>query len=128
MVQHAGADDLIEGLAETPNVFDREPMECEVSQTVLSLKIAGVAETGFADVDPGHLRLRFAHRIGGGLRRAAAGDEDLSVGPRLCGRPKEERQRAPAVRVAIELAMPVKVAERRRIGVAFVKGADFVGE
>ena len=53
MVQHAGADDLVEDLSETPDVFDRKPAEIEVPEAVFSLKIAGVAEAGFADVDRG---------------------------------------------------------------------------
>ena len=32
MVEHAGADDLVEGLAELPDLLDREPMQIEVSQ------------------------------------------------------------------------------------------------
>jgi hypothetical protein len=127
MVQHAGADNLIEGLAETPNVFDREPMEIEVSQTVFSLKIASVAQTGFANVDPGYMRVRFAHRIGGGLRRAAAGDEDSSIRARRLPRPEEKRLRPPTIRVPVKFAMPVKVAERRRIWMALVKGPHLVG-
>ena len=54
MVQHAGADDLVEDLSETPYVFDRKPAEIEVPEVVFSLKIAGVAEAGLADVDPDH--------------------------------------------------------------------------
>ena len=110
MVQHAGADNLIEGLAETPNVFDREPMEIEVSQTVFSLKIASVAQTGFANVDPGYMRVRFTHRVGSGLRRAAAGDEILQFGRGGCAQLEEKRLRPPTIRVPVKLTMPVKVA------------------
>ena len=32
VVEHAGADDLVEHLAELPDLLDREPMEIEISQ------------------------------------------------------------------------------------------------
>ena len=32
VVEHAGADDLVEHPAELPDLLDREPMEIEVSQ------------------------------------------------------------------------------------------------
>jgi hypothetical protein len=40
MVQHAGADDLVEDLSETADVFDRKPVEIEVPEAVFSLKFA----------------------------------------------------------------------------------------
>ena len=77
MVQHAGADDLVEDLSETANVFDRKPVEIEVPEAVFA-KLARVAQTGFADVDR-DTRVRLAHRVNGGLGRAAAGDQDLAI-------------------------------------------------
>src|SRR5271154_5356823 len=126
MVQNAGADDLVEDLSETSDVFDRKPVEIEVPDAVFPLKLAGVAEAGFADVDRGDTRVRLAHRMNNGLRRAAAGDQDLAIRRRLSRRPKEKRHRPSAIRIAIELAMPVEVAERRRIRMALVKGPHFV--
>ena len=40
MVQHAGADDLIERLTQLADVFDRKPAEVEILQFVFSLKVA----------------------------------------------------------------------------------------
>jgi len=37
VVQHAGADDLLEHPAELPDLLDSEPMEIEVSQAVFAL-------------------------------------------------------------------------------------------
>src|SRR5271166_3572008 len=126
MVQHAGADNLIENLSEAPDLFDCEPVEIEVSESIFSLKIARVAETVFADVDRGHLPVRLAHGMNDGLGGAAAGDQDLARRWPL-RRPKEKRHRPPTIRIAIELAMPVEVAERRRIWMALVKGAHIGG-
>ena len=126
MVQHAGADDLIEDLYRARRrLRSRSRRRSQISEFVFSLKLAAVAETRFADVDPRHLRVRLAHRMDGGLGRAAAGDQDLAIRRRLARRPKEKRQRPAAIGIAIELAMPVKVAERRRIGMALVKGPHF---
>jgi hypothetical protein len=43
MVEHAGADDLVECPAELPDLVDREAMQIEVSQAVFLLKVALVA-------------------------------------------------------------------------------------
>ena len=63
MVEHAGADDLIEASPKLPDLFDGEPMEIEVSQAVLSLKIARVAQARLADVDRGHVSIGLAQRM-----------------------------------------------------------------
>ena len=63
MVEHAGADDLIEASPKLPDLFDRESMEIEVSQAVLSLKIPRVAQAGFADVDRRDTSIRLAQRM-----------------------------------------------------------------
>ena len=107
--------------------FDREAMKLEVSQAVFSLKIARVTQARFADVDCRHLRIRLAQRMDRGLRGAAAGDQDLSICPRLLRRPQQQRQCPTPIRVAIELAVPIEVGDRRRIRVALVKGAHLVG-
>src|SRR5215472_14517751 len=118
MVEHACADDLVERSAELPDLFDRKPMEIEVAQAVFSLKVARVAKTGFADVDSRHLRVGLAHRMGRGLRSPAAGDKNLPLCPRLLSRPKQKGQRAPPLRIAVELAMLIEALERGRIGMA----------
>ena len=123
MVQHAGTDDLIECPAELPDLLDREPMEIEVSQVISLLKIARMAQAGLADVDCRYPSVRLAQRIDGSLRRSTAGDQDLSIWPLLLRRPQQQRHRPASIRVPIELAMPIEVAKRRRIRMAFVKSA-----
>src|SRR5271170_3552775 len=102
-------------------------MEIEVSQAVFSLQIARVAQARFADVDCCHPSIGLAQRISGGLGGSAAGNQDLPICPRLLGWPQQERQCPAPIRVAVEVAMPVEVGERRRIGVVLVKRAHFVG-
>src|ERR1700730_15150428 len=120
-MQHAGADDLVEGLAELPDPLDRQPMEIEISQAIFLLKIAHVAQAGFADVDCRHTSVGFAQRMNGSLRCSAAGHQDLSVCPWLLRWPQQKGQCPTPIGVAIEVAVPVEVAERRRIGMALVK-------
>src|SRR5258708_22901793 len=103
MVEHAGTDDLIEHLPEFPDLLDREPMEIEVSQSIFLLKIARVAQAGFADVDCRHTSIRFAQRMNGSLGCSTAGDQDLSVCPLLLRRPQQKRQCPATIRVPIQL-------------------------
>ena len=94
---------------------------------IFLLKIARMAQAGFADVDCRHLSVRLAQRMDGSLRRSAAGDQDLSICPRLLRWPQQKGQCPTPIRVPIELAMPIEVVDRRRIRVALVKSAHLVG-
>jgi hypothetical protein len=67
MVKHAGADDLIELLAERGDLLDREPTEIQIWQVVCSLKHPRMAEARFADVDSRHVRVGLAHCLDGSL-------------------------------------------------------------
>src|SRR5260370_30026928 len=127
MVEHAGTDDLIEHLPELPDLLDREPMEIEVSQSIFLLKIARAAQAGFADVDCRHPSTRLAQRVDGSLGGSTPGNQDLSICPLLLCRPQQERQCTTPIRVPIELAVPIEVADRRRIRVAIVKSAHRIG-
>ena len=102
-------------------------MEIEISQSIFLLKIARVAQAGLADVDCRHPRIGLAQRMNGSLRCSAAGDQDLSICPRLLRRPQQKGRCPAPIRVAIELAVPIEVVDRRRIRVAFVESAHRVG-
>ena len=127
MVEHAGADNLVERLAELLDLLDREPTEVEISKAVLSLKLARVTEACFADVDSGDMRIGLAHRMGRGLRGSTTGDQNLPPCPLNFRRPKQKRERSPSIGIPIELAMLVEVAQRRRIRVALVERPHFLG-
>jgi len=102
-------------------------VEVEISQAIFLLKIAGVAQAGFAEVDCGHARVRLAQRMNGSLRRSTAGDQDLSICPLLFGGPQQKRHRPASIRVAIEFAVPIEITDRRRIWVTIVESAHSVG-
>ena len=63
----------------------------------------------------------------GSLGRSAAGDQDLSICPRLLRWPQQKGRCPAPIRVPIELAMPIEVVDRRRIRVALVESAHLVG-
>src|SRR5260370_26892735 len=96
-------------------------MKIEVSQAIFSLKIARAAQAGLADVDCRHPGTGLTQRVGGSLGGSAPGNEDLSISPLLLCRPQQKRQCPATIRVPIELAVPIEVADRRRIRVAIVK-------
>src|SRR5215469_6985275 len=127
VVQHAGTDDLVESPAEFSDRFNREPVEFEVAQVIFLLKPARMAEAGFADVDCRHPSNGLAQRMDGGLRGPATGDQDLSICPRLLGRPQQKGERPTPIRIAVELAVPVEVGQGCGIGVRFVKCPHLVG-
>ena len=56
VVKHARANNLVERLAKLADLLDRKPVELQISYVVLLLKITGVAQARFADVDRGHTR------------------------------------------------------------------------
>src|SRR5271157_2875869 len=123
MMEHARADDLVEFASELPDLLDRESMEIEVLQAIFSLKIARIAQAGFADVDCGHTSLRLAQRMDGSLGRSTAGDQDLSICPQLLRWPQQKGQCPTPIRVSVEFAVPIEVADRRRIRVGLVESA-----
>lgn len=127
MVQHARANDLIECLAEFADALDLKSMEIEIAKTMLFLKTARMAQTGFTDVDRRHMSVRLGERILCGLRRPATGDQDLSVWPRLLQRPQQKRLRPAPMRVGIAIAAWRKIADRRGIRVGIVKRANRFG-
>ena len=85
MVQHAGADDLVEGRFQLARRRSTASWRtCEVVQLVLALQRFGAAHARRAEVDAGDPRLGPAQGVLGRLRRAAAGDEDrvvFAIGP-----------------------------------------------
>ena len=107
--------------------FDRESMEIEISQAIFSLEIARVAQAGLADVDCRHTSIGFAQRMNGSLGCSAAGDQDLSICPGFLRWPQQEGQCPTPIRVAIEVAVSIEVADRRRIRAALVESAHRVG-
>ena len=76
VMKHACANNLVERLAKLADPLDRKPVELQVSYVVLLLKITGVAQARFADVDRGDARVRLHERMTRGLRRSAPRDKD----------------------------------------------------
>ncbi len=110
MMKDARANDLIEGLAKLPDPLDRKPVELQIFYVVLLLKITGVAQACFAEVDRDDTRVRLHERMTRGLRRAAAGDKDGSIGTRLFQRPQQQGLRAPPLRVSVAIKALLEAA------------------
>ena len=123
VVKHACANDLVKGLSELPDALDRKPAELQISYVVFALKVAGMEQARFADVDCGHARFRLHERVPGGLRRAAASDKDCSICARLFQRPKQQILRSAPVRIAIAIETLLETVDRRWIGVRLVERA-----
>jgi hypothetical protein len=87
VVEHAGTDYLVECLAELIDLLDRQPMQIEVLQAILLLKIAGVAQARLADVDRRYPGIGLAQSMDCSLGCSAAGDQDLPICLLLLGRP-----------------------------------------
>ena len=84
VVQHAGADHVVEALAEFGRALNGEQAHLEVGERVFAFQPLGERDALCADVDPDDLGARPAHRIVGGLSGAAAGHQDapvFAVGP-----------------------------------------------
>ena len=94
------------------------------SSSYLLLKLARVAQARLADVDGRDAGFGLAQRVAGGLRRAAAGDQDLPIARALSVGQMQMEQRAATLRVAVEIAMLVEAGERRRIRHPLVEVAD----
>jgi hypothetical protein len=127
MVKGAGANDLLKPLAEFPDPLDRKPVEAQISYVVLVLKIAGVAQARFADVDCGHARVRLGERIASGLRRSAPGDKNPSICTGPLQWPQQQGLRPAPMRAPIAIEAPLEAGNRRWIWMRLVKRANRLG-
>ena len=89
MVQHAGADHVVEALAEFGGALHGKLAHLEVGERVLALQLLRERDALGADVDPDDLGAGPAQRIVGGLGGAAAGDQYAAVVAVGLGRPEE---------------------------------------
>ncbi len=88
MVEHAGADDLIECSVQLLDLMDRELIDIEVLQAIFALQLARVTQAGFAYINCRDSRTGLAQCIEGSLGSSTPADENLSVCSRLARWPK----------------------------------------
>jgi hypothetical protein len=124
MMKHACANDLIERLAKLADALDRKPLKTQISYVMLLLKFSRVAQTCFADIYRCDTRVGLHERMTRGLRRAAAGDENGSIWPRLFQRPQQQILRAAPARIAVAIEALIEAGDWRRIGVRLVESAN----
>jgi hypothetical protein len=89
VVQDAGRDHEVVVVAERADLLDRQPVEGEVFEAVFLLEKAVMLERGRAHVDRGDRGPGVRVGEHGRLVRAAAGDQDVEVGPVVAVRPEE---------------------------------------
>ena len=126
VVQHSRTNHQIERATNLSDALDREPMQFEILQIVLALKIARVAKARVADVDRRDSSMGLAQRVPRGLRSAASSNKDIQVSPRSPGGPDQMELGSATVPVLVEVAVRVQIRERGGIGHPFVEVADFL--
>ena len=127
VVQHAGADHVLEALAELRGALHFELAHFEVGECVLALQLLRERDALGADVDPDDPGAGPPHRIVGGLGGAAAGHQDAAIVAEGFGRPEQMGVGASAL-VVPEFPVGLQVVHRRRVRVTFVKGAHLPGD
>src|ERR1700733_3710229 len=100
VMEHAGADDEIEILAQLAHPLDRQLMQRQVGEFVLALQTTCVPQTRLADIDAGDARSRLTEWVSSRLRSSAAGYQNLLVADWSAGRPCPMEQRSAALRIA----------------------------
>src|SRR5215510_3177082 len=105
MVDHPGADNLIEARFQIVYPIDGELADLEIVQIVFPLELLGTAHAGCAEVDTGNLSRRPTQRMLGRLRRPAAGNETGLVFPIRACRPEEMIVRPALLPVLPELSI-----------------------
>ena len=121
MMEHPGADDLIEAHFQIAYPLDGKLVDLEVVQVVFPLELLGVAHTGRAEVDAGHPSRRPAQGMLGRLRCPAAGNQDGLVFPIGSGRPEEMIVRPASLPVLPEPSIFLQAVDRRWIRMPFVE-------
>ena len=127
MVEHSGADNVVEAGPQFACLFDGKTLDLQIVELVLSFEFLGAAHACCAEVDAGHLGCRPAHRVFGRLRSSAAGDENRLVLPEGSRGPKQMMLRALLLRVLPGLIL-LEAIDRRGIWIVFVKRAHVLSD
>src|SRR5262249_6806738 len=115
MMEHPGADDVIEAPLQFVYSIDGELMDLERAQVVLSLEPLGTADARRAEIDAGDPSPRPAQGIPGSLRRAASRNEDGVVFPVGSRRPEKMMVRAGLLWILPEPSIVLEAVDRRGI-------------
>ncbi len=124
MVKHARANNLVEGLAEFPDPLDRKAVELQISDVVLVLKITGVTQACFAEIDRSHARFRLHERVPRSLRGPTSSNKNFAIRPWRLERPQQQVLGSATVRVAIAVQAFLERRNRRRVWMELVEGAN----
>ena len=125
MMQHPGADDLIEARPQLAYALDRKLADLEIVQVVFSLEFLGAAHARGAEVDTHHLGLGPAHGMLGRLRGPATGNQNRVIFPIGSGRPEQMIISVTPLLILPELSIPIEAVDWPGIRIAFVEVPDF---
>src|SRR5271156_5871787 len=125
MMQHSGADHVFKAMPQFGGAFHRKLAHLEVIQLVFALELLGALDTGGTDIDPGDRCTRPRQRVLGGLRSAAAGDQNAPIVAIGFSRPEQASIRAPSIVVPTGF-MTLEAVNRRRVRVTLIKGAHLL--
>ena len=120
VMQHPGADDVLEGLLEFLGALDGELPHDEIVESVLAFQVARKRDALLADVDSDDPGSRPAQRVVRGLHRAASGDQNAAVVPVGLLGPKQVRLGAPAP-IVPGATVRRQIVDRRRIRMPLIE-------
>jgi hypothetical protein len=125
MVQHAGADNLIEARAKVGYLLQWNLVNPQVVEFVSALQLLGVLDAGCAEIDASDLRRRPADSILGRLRGSATGHEYRVLLAERSRWPRKVEVRTPSLRILPSLPVGFEVMDGRGIRIPLVEGLDF---
>ncbi len=121
MMEDAGADNLVETHPQFADVLDRQVIHLEIVELVFALERLRGAHARGAEVDADHTRRRPSQRVLGGLRGAAAGNQDGKIILVGFGGPEQMVIGAESLRVLPVTLIGVEAVDGRRVGIPLVE-------
>src|SRR4030095_15836094 len=125
MMEHPGADNLIEARFQLVYPLDRKLADLEIAQMIFSLELLGTAHARCAEVDAGNLSRRPTQGMLGRLRCPAAGDENGMVFPIGSYRTEEMIVHPAFLPVLPEPSIFLEAVDRPGIRIPFIEALDF---
>src|ERR1700722_11309074 len=126
MMEHSGADNLVESRPQLHHTIDGKLMDLKIGQAIFTLERLRPLHTRRADVDAGDLSCRPAERMLRRLGSSTAGDKNGIVFFVRFGRPKEVIISLALSRVLPCAAILIQTFDWGRVGVAVIKVLDLL--
>ena len=126
MMQHSGANNLVETGSQLCNPLNRKLAKLKIFQIVFLLQLFGVMDTRRTEVDTRDLRRRPAHRMLGGLGGSTSCNQDgIVFAVRFVG-PEKMKVSSPAVRIVPQTRVVFQAFHGPRIRIPLVEILNFL--